>query len=120
MKNLIIVSVFFAGVILGAYFLKPVFVDSSVNDNYETYYGNCHNNYEISDWMSNGYLTDDERELISIKYNELLLEYDVQEESIYQDHYVMHDLMEELWEYAYEQGIEYGYNGTHHMGGMFR
>ena len=107
MKNIIIVSVFFAGVILGAYFLKPVFVDSSVNDDYETYYGYCNNDYEIT-------------ELISNKYNELLLEYEVTEEGIYQDHYVMHEIMEELWEYAEEQEIEFGYYGGHHMGGMYR
>ena len=121
MKNIIIVSVFFAGVILGMYFLNPLLVDSSTNtEDYVFYSGYCNEHYEDGDWFMSSYLTEEEQESLQVKYDELLLEYEVTEEELYKDHYIMHEIMEELWEYADSEGIEYGYYGGHHMGGMFR
>lgn len=121
MKNIIVVSVFFAGVILGMYFLNPILVDTNNDvDDYEFYSGYCSEHYEDHDWFQSDYLTDEEQALLQTKYDELLVEYGVTEDELYEDHITMHEIMEDLWEYADEQGIEYGYIGYPHMGGMHR
>ena len=119
MKNVIIVSIFFAGIVIGMYLLKPVLVDSSNDtDNSQLLYENCQGYYEDDNWYMNRNLTEAEQTLIIDKYNELLIEYEITDEELLDDHYLMHEIMEELWQYADDVGIEYIHPIRYHMGGM--
>ena len=120
MKNILIVSGFFAGIILGMYFINPTLVDTNSDvEDYEFYNGYCGEHYDEDGWFMNSYLTEEEQDLLQVKYDELLVEYDITQEELYEDHDTMHEIMEDLWDYADEQGIEYGYYGGH-MGHMYR
>ena len=95
MKSIIMVFVFFGGVIAGLYFLDPLLADVRADnyDNYEEYYfeGHCGEYYEdFLDRFITSELTIEQTDLITAKFEELLLEHNITEEELYDDMEITH------------------------------
>lgn len=122
MKIYLSVFIFIGGIILGVYFINPA-VNNVNAGNYnldEEYYyeGHCGYNYDILDRFLSLDLTDEQIDLITVKYNELLLEYEITEDELYSDMDTTHDIMIEMMEYLESLDIEY--NNTYRRSHMFR
>ena len=121
MKNIIIVSTFFAGIILGMYFLNPLIVDTRSETISESdYYGYCHDYEDGNHWFEDEQISQENQDLLRVRFEELLIENNLTEDELYANYDIMHEIMEELWDYAEELGIEYYDYGYHHMGRMYR
>ena len=122
MKQIILVFIFIGGIITGAYFLDPT-INGVVADNYQynnEYYNEEHcGNYEnFQEIFISDDLTDEQIELINVKFEELLIEHGTTEADLYNNMEITHDIMIDMISYIESLGIDY--YPSYHRGHMLR
>ena len=122
MKKIILVFVFIGGFITGAYLLDPVIKDVRADDfqyDNEYYYeGHCGYDEDFLGRFIDGDLTTEQVDLITLRFEELLIEHEITEEELYDDMEITHDIMLDMISYIESLGIEY--YPSYHRGHMFR
>lgn len=124
MKKIMVVFVFIGGIIIGGYFLDPVIENvraENIDYDNEYYYGgHCGEYYEdgLLDRFINDDLTVEQVDLITAKYQDLLLEYGITEDELYNDMEITHDIMLDLIEYT--DSLDVDYYESYYRGHMFR